>query len=102
MRVAIPHNLGREEARRRLKERGHEVADQVSGSLAKVTTGWQGDDRMTITVETMGQAMGGLVDIEDTQVVFEVELPGALSFVEPMMAGAIRQQGQKLLGPPKG
>jgi len=101
MRVAIPHNLGREEARRRLRERGHEVAGQVSGGLARVTTGWQGEDRMTITVEALGQEMGGLVEIEDSQVVFEVELPGALSFVEPMMAGAIRQQGQKLLAPPK-
>jgi hypothetical protein len=101
MRVAVPHNLGREEARRRLKERGHEMADKVGGSFAKVTTGWPNDDQMTITVEALGQAMGGLVDIEDTQVVFEVDLPGALSFVEPMMAGAIRQSGQKLLGPPK-
>ena len=101
MRVAIPHNLGREEARRRLKTRGHEMAEQIPSGLAKVTTGWPNDDQMTITVEAMGQAMGGLVDIEDSQVVFEVELPGALSFVEPLMAGAIRDKGQKLLEAPK-
>jgi hypothetical protein len=101
MRVAIPHNLGRDEARRRLKTRGHEVADKMGGSFARVTTGWPSDDRMSITVEALGQAMGGLVDIEDSQVVFEVDLPGALSFVEPMMAGAIRQHGQKLLEAPK-
>ena len=32
-------------------------------------------------------------------VVFEVDLPPALSFVEPMIAGAIRDKGQKLLTP---
>jgi hypothetical protein len=77
------------------------MADTIPSGLAKVTTGWPNDDQMTITVEAMGQAMGGLVDIEDCQVVFEVELPAALSFVEPMMAGTIRQHGQKLLAPPK-
>ena len=37
------------------------------------------------------------VKIEETQVVFEIDLPPALGFVEPMIAGAIRQQGTKLL-----
>lgn len=101
MRVAIPHDLGREEARRRLKSRGHEVADAIPGGLANVTSAWPSENRMTITVETMGQELTGLVDIEENQVVFEVELPGMLSFVEPAIAGAIEQQGQELLGPPK-
>ena len=47
----------------------------------------------------MGQGIDGRVLIEDAQVVFEVDLPPALSFVEPMIAGAIRDKGQKLLTP---
>ena len=47
----------------------------------------------------MGQGIDGSVIIEDAQVIFEVNLPPALSFVEPMVASAIRQQGQKLIAP---
>jgi len=39
----------------------------------------------------------GNVDVEDTQLLFNVTLPPMLSFLEPMIAGAIRQQGPKLL-----
>jgi len=45
----------------------------------------------------MGQAIDGTVEIEDGQVVFTVNLPGALSFVEPMIKAAIKDKGQKLL-----
>ena len=56
---------------------------------------------MTMRVAAMGQQIDGLVDIEESQVVFEVVLPPALSFVEPMVAGAIRKTGQKLLAAPE-
>lgn len=101
MRVPIPHNLGKEEARRRLKTRIHELAGQLPGGAAEVTTGWPSEDRMTMRVAAMGQQIDGLVDIEENQVVFEVTLPAALSFVEPMVAGAIRKGGQKMLAPPE-
>jgi hypothetical protein len=54
---------------------------------------------MDLSVKAMGQGIDGSVIIEDAQVIFEVNLPPALSFVEPMVASAIRQQGQKLIAP---
>jgi hypothetical protein len=100
MRVAIPHRLGKEEVRHRLKSRIHELADHLPGGMAEVTTTWPSEDRMTMRVSAMGQQIDGHVDIEDSQVVFEVVLPAALSFVEPIVEGAIRKGGQKLLAPP--
>lgn len=100
MRVAIPHTLPREEVRRRLSERSHEIADHIPGGMAKVATDWAGDDRMNITVSAMGQNLRGKVDIEDGQIVFEIALPMALSFVEPVIANAIRQQGNTMLSAP--
>lgn len=97
MRVPIAHDLPKEEVRRRLRERSHEIADFVPGGMAEVATGWPDEDRMTLNVRAMGQGIDGQVIIEDHQVVFEVNLPPMLSFVEPMVAGAIRDQGQKLL-----
>ena len=101
MRVAIPHQLGKDEVRHRLKSRSHEIADQIPGGMAQVTTAWPSEDRMAMNVQAMGQTLQGAVDIEEGQLVFEIDLPAALSFIEPMVEKAIRQQGQKLIEAPK-
>lgn len=97
MRVPIAHDLPREEVRRRLHSRSHEIAGFIPGGMAQVETAWPNEDTMTLAVRAMGQGINGRVLIEDRQVVFEVDLPAALSFIEPMVAGAIRQQGQRML-----
>lgn len=97
MRVVIPHNLERAEVRGRLKARSHEIADFVPIPLATVTTDWPEDDRMTLAVRGMGQTIAGAVEIGEREVVFTVELPPALAFVEPLLQGAIEQKGRKLL-----
>lgn len=102
MRVAIPHDLDKAEVRRRLKASGHEIGGNIPGGMADVTTSWPSEDRMKLSVAAMGQTLDGHVDIEDGQLVFEIALPPALSFIEPMVAGAIRKGGQKLLAPPGG
>lgn len=102
MEVAIPHNLGRNEVRNRLRARSHTLADGIPGGMAQVSTAWQGEDRMTLDIAALGQALHGYIDVQDTQVVLHMDLPPALGFLEPIVEGAIRQQGQKLLAAPKG
>ena len=97
MRVPLEHNLGKDEVRRRLHSRSHEIGDAIPGGVADVTTSWPNEDCMALDIKAMGNVMRAHVLIEDTQVIFEVDLPPALSFVEPMIAGAIRKNGQKLL-----
>ena len=46
MRVAIPHQLEREEVRRRLRDNSHKIADNIPGGV--VTTEWPSTDRMTM------------------------------------------------------
>jgi hypothetical protein len=48
-------------------------------------------------VSAMGQQVSTLVDIEDEAIIFQLDLPPALSFVEPMIRGVIAEKGQKLL-----
>lgn len=101
MRVPIPHSLPKEEVRRRLRDKSPQIGNFVPGGIAEVDTSWADEDHMNLNVRAMGQTVAGQVVIEEGQVVFVVDLPPALSFVEPMIAGAIRQHGAKLLGPPK-
>jgi hypothetical protein len=100
MEVAIPHNLGRDEVRNRLRSRSHTLADGIPGGMAQVHTAWPSEDRMTLDIAAMGQALNGHIDIEDSQVVLHMELPPALGFLKPIVEGAIRQQGQQLLTGP--
>ncbi|KLE34626.1 polyhydroxyalkanoic acid system family protein [Aurantiacibacter luteus] len=101
MDVAIPHNLGREEVRRRMRDNSHKIGDQIPGGMADVQTSWPSEDRMNLSITAMGQAITGHIDIEDHQVVFHVLLPPALGFIKPIVEGALRDQGQKMLAPPK-
>lgn len=97
MRIPIRHSLPREDVRQRLKSRMHEIADFMPGGMADVTTDWPSEDRFDLTVTAMGIAVASRIEIEEEQVVFTVELPAALSFVEPMIRSGIEAKGRKLL-----
>ena len=100
MRVAIPHSLDNDTVRERLRGKSHEIADHIPGGAA-VRTAWPTEERMTMDINAMGQNLHAHVDLEPGQLIFEVPLPAALSFIEPMIAGAIQSGGKKLLAPPK-
>ncbi len=100
MQVAIPHQLGREEVRRRLKGSSHQIADAIPGGMADVQTNWPSEDSMHMAILALGQSLNGRIDIMDDQVVFFMDLPPALGFIQPIVESAIQQQGQKLLAPP--
>ncbi|MDE2437282.1 MAG: polyhydroxyalkanoic acid system family protein [Sphingomonadales bacterium] len=97
MRVPIPHSLGKDEARRRLKARTGEIAGFIPGGMADVQSSWPNDDTMNLAVTAMGKTVAGTVELEEGQVVFSLDLPPGLAFVEPMIRGALEQKGRKLL-----
>ena len=102
MRVEIPHNLDKATARERLRANSHKIAEQFPGGMAQVETSWPNEDTMAMHVRAMGQELSGRVELEEGTLVFIVVLPAALSFVEPIISGAIKQSGQKLIAPPGG
>ncbi len=65
-------------------------------------THWPTEDRMTLAIGAMGQQLHGAIHIEEGQVVIELDLPAALSFLEPIIGGAVKSQRQKMLAAPKG
>jgi hypothetical protein len=102
MRVEIPHTLDKATARERLRANSHKIAEQFPGGMAQVETSWPNEDTMAMHVRAMGQELSGRVELEEGKLVFNLVLPAALSFVEPIISGAIRQSGQKLIAPPGG
>ena len=97
MRVAVPHTLPHEELRRRFHARSGELASLFPEGLAQVTQEWRDEDHLDMVITAMGQRVVGQVELQDQTVVFNVELPPALGFVERIIESTIREKTQKLL-----
>jgi hypothetical protein len=93
--VSIPHQLGREEAARRLK--GGLTRAAGSFPMLKVDEErWDGD-RMFFRVRALGQAASGQIDVADDHVRLEVMLPWLLQRFAEVAQVAIRNSGRLLL-----
>lgn len=99
MRVKLPHDLPREEVRRRMRQHSDEIASFFPAGLAKVTTSWSSDDRMDITAEVVGYTIAGGVDVKDNEVVIEIDLPLILGLMKGPLEAAVKKEGQRLLAP---
>ena len=99
MRVTLPHDLSKEEVRRRMHRHADEIGSFFPAGLAKVTTSWPSEDRMTITAEVMGQTIPGGVDVRDHDVVIEMDLPLLFSVMRGPLEAAVKKEGQRLLAP---
>lgn len=99
MRVTLPHDLTKEEVRRRMRSHGDEIAGFFPPGLAKVTTGWPHEDRMTITAEVMGMTIPGGVEVRENDVVIDMDLPMLLSVMRGPLEAAVKKEGGRLLAP---
>ena len=97
MRVPIPHSLGKAEALRRLHARSGDLAGMMPGGMADVAVSWPSEDRMSLGVTAMGSSVNAAVEVGESNVVVDIDLPMALKFFEPMVRSAIEKNGQKLL-----
>ncbi len=93
--VSIPHDLGRDEARRRLQAGLTRAAARVP-ILNVDEEIWDGD-RMAFRVRALGQAAAGHVDVQNDHVRLEVTLPWLLQRFAEIAQLTIRTQGRLLL-----
>ena len=87
--VDLPHNLGKDEARRRIATNIHKLQEHIPGG-AKVESGWAGD-QLNLRVQALGDSVQTAIDVEETKVHVKVLLPGLLG----MFAGPIQAMLQK-------
>ncbi len=97
MIVDIPHKLGREEAKRRLKSRIGELSNHIPGGAADVRTAWPTEDRMTLDVDAMGQTVSTVLDVSETHIKLQLQLPAMLGFMSGAIEKAIRAGAGKVL-----
>lgn len=97
MRVSLPHDLGKEEVRRRMHEHGHEIGGYFPPGMATVETAWPHDDRMDLFITAAGQRIEGGIDVGEDFVVIEMDLPPLLGFLRGTLERAVKRHGGKML-----
>jgi putative polyhydroxyalkanoate system protein len=93
--VDLPHNLGKDEARRRIANNVHRLQDHIPGG-AQVESGWSGD-QLNLRVQALGDSVQSTIDVEDTKVRVRVLLPGMLGMFSGLIQGALQKKGNILL-----
>lgn len=95
--VAIPHKLGKDEARRRLKSRIGELPGHIPGGVAAVSSEWPGEDVMQLDVKAMGQEVKARIVVLDNALDVTIDLPPMLSFFGDIIRKAVAAKGGALL-----
>ena len=93
--VDLPHNLGKDEARRRIANNVHKLSEHIPGG-AQVQSGWTGD-QLNLDIAAMGQSVKATIDVAETNVHLRVLLPGMLGMFAGVIQGALQKKGDVLL-----
>jgi len=93
--VDLPHNLGKDEARRRIANNIHKLQEHIPGG-ANVQSGWAGD-QLNLQIAAMGESVNASIDVMETKVHLKVLLPGMLGMFSGMIQTALQRKGSVLL-----
>jgi hypothetical protein len=96
--VSVPHNLGREEARRRIVEGFDQIEQQITGGMGMVACQqrWEGD-RLHFEASALGQKMTGRLDVSEDSLGIEIDLPAILAALADRIAGKLKETSRQLL-----
>lgn len=94
--VVIPHQLGRQGAKQRLESGIGQLKAKFGDQIASVTDAWTGD-RLDLDVRAMGQTVTAALDVGETDVRVEVQLPWMLALIAEKAKGFIGREGTLLL-----
>ena len=94
--MEAPHELGQEEAARRLKKRFNVARGLYGSQVSDLTEQWD-DHTLTFGFKTMGMKVAGTVEVQDAQVRLNANLPLAAAMFKGMIETRIRQELGDLL-----
>jgi Putative polyhydroxyalkanoic acid system protein (PHA_gran_rgn) len=94
--VSIPHQLGKDEAVRRLKTGFGGVRTNYGHLFSVDDEVWTGDT-LQFRVSAIGQAVSGTIDVAQDHVTLQVYLPWLLAKIAEAVQPLIRKEGTLLL-----
>jgi hypothetical protein len=93
--VDLPHQLGAEEAKRRIAGNMDSLRAQLPAG-AQVSSSWAGND-LKLRVAALGQEIDATIDVQERLVRVTVMLPPALAFFGKAIEAGLRRTGPKML-----
>jgi hypothetical protein len=93
--VDLPHNLGAEEARRRIAANIGGLTSHLPPGAAVVPR-WEGN-RLKLDIAALGQELSAGIDVQERLVRVSVLLPPALAFFSKAIEAGLRRSGSALL-----
>ena len=95
--VEIPHDLGLQEARRRIEAGFGRLEHQFGGGgLARLEKRWSGDT-LSFQAQVLGQTVTGRLEVMAALVRMELDLPPFLAMIASSLKGRLQKEGQLLL-----
>ena len=85
------HELGQEEATKRLKAKFHVVRQQHGHKAADLVEQWEGNV-LSFAFKAMGMAVSGTVTVEDALVKLDAKLPLTAMMFKGMIEKGIRKE----------
>ncbi len=94
--VEVPHQLGQEEAARRLKARFDALRGTYQTQVSEATEEWR-DHTLFFGFRAMGMKVSGTLAVEPALVRVDAELPFAAMMVKGMIEQRVRDELGKML-----
>lgn len=94
--VSIPHQLGKDEALRRIKSGVEDARVKFASVLSVQKVDWNGDT-LAFQVSAVAQQVAGTIQVEERHVKLDVELPWLLAKVAKIIVPAVQKEGTLLL-----
>jgi Putative polyhydroxyalkanoic acid system protein (PHA_gran_rgn) len=98
--VSLPHDLGEEEARRRLVNGLADMRSRYPNYLQNARETWNGNT-MEFVASALGQTVSGRVQVQPKHVQVQVDLPLLLAMLAGKLLPQIEKEGKKMLEGPK-
>ncbi|MEZ5897477.1 MAG: polyhydroxyalkanoic acid system family protein [Parvularculaceae bacterium] len=96
--VTLSHDLGVEEARKRIRESFGKLKTAMTGGMMfKFTETWESEDKLTFTARGLGQTITGVIDVFPQHVRIEAVLPGLLASLAETVTGKLEKEATILL-----
>jgi hypothetical protein len=97
--VNLPHNLGKDEARRRLEAGFANLRQHMTGGIGGILAfqqRWEGD-QLQFEGGGLGQKITGRISVLPDSVQIQLDLPEMLALLADRIATTLKKEGQKLL-----
>lgn len=95
MRINVPHNTSKENARRIIEQKLDQLQGRYSDYVNDVDKQWSGDV-LAFNVKAKGLTGKGTVEITDTEVILDGKLPLLAKPFEPRIRATVEQEATQL------